>query len=84
METTISNAFLLLAIGMITVFFILSLVVILGNLLIRFLNKFFPAETPNAKKNSNRIDQPIEKAIHEIVKKVTQGKGQVSGIEKIN
>jgi len=84
METTISNAFLLLAIGMITVFFILSLVVILGNLLIRFLNKFFPAEAPNAKKNPNRIEQPIERAIHEIVKKVTQGKGQVSGIEKIN
>ncbi len=84
METTITNAFLLLVIGMITVFFILSLVVILGNLLIRFLNKFFPAETPNVSNDVNKVDQPIEKAIHEIVKKVTQGKGQVSSIEKIN
>ena len=34
----------LMGIGMITVFIILSLVVLIGNLIIRFVNKYLPEE----------------------------------------
>ena len=42
METNISNAILLLAIGMVTVFIVLMLVVLCGSLLIKLINKYAP------------------------------------------
>jgi len=45
MESTIPNALQLLAVGMITVFIILALVVLSGNILIKIVNKYAPEPT---------------------------------------
>lgn len=42
MDQNLGKALVLLAAGMITVFSILWLLIIIGNLIIRFTNKFFP------------------------------------------
>lgn len=44
MENSLGSALLLLLIGMITVFLILSLVVLSGNILIKLINRFFVPE----------------------------------------
>lgn len=77
----------LMGIGMITVFIILSLVVLLGNLIIRFVNKYLPEEV------SKRVEQVASQAgdfnrkkvaaIVSAVKIVTGGKGRVTKIEKM-
>ena len=77
----------LMGIGMITVFIILSLVVLIGNLIIRFVNKYFPEEI------SKKVETVAEKAagfnrkkmaaIVSAVKVVTEGKGQVTKVEKL-
>ena len=51
MESNISNALVLLAIGMITVFLILALVVISGNILIKIVNKYTPEPTKKFSRN---------------------------------
>lgn len=70
-----NQALTLLAIGMITVFVILTLVVLVGNLLIKVVNRL----TPDA-----GIEISPEKlaAITAAVEVVTDGKGKVSHIEK--
>lgn len=77
----------LMGIGMITVFIILSLVVLLGNLIIRFVNKYLPEEV------SKKVEQVASQAsdfnrkkvaaIVSAVKIVTEGKGRVTKIEKM-
>lgn len=42
MNEGFSTAFMLMAVGMITVFTILALIVIFGNILISLVNKFIP------------------------------------------
>jgi len=49
MESTIPNALQLLAVGMITVFIILALVVLSGNILIKIVNKYAPEPTKKFK-----------------------------------
>lgn len=81
-------AFELLGVGMITVFVILSLVVILGNLIIRFINRFVP-EIENV---SAKIEKVVSTEIHprkravivSTVKSVTNNTGRVTKIEKCN
>ena len=77
----------LMGIGMITVFIILSLVVLLGNLIIRFVNKYLPEEV--SKKVQQVASQTTDfnrkkvAAIVSAVKIVTEGKGRVTKIEKM-
>jgi oxaloacetate decarboxylase gamma subunit len=77
----------LMGIGMITVFLILSLVVLIGNLIIRFVNKYLPEEV--SKKVQQVASQATEfnrkkvVAIVSAVKTVTEGKGHVTKIEKL-
>lgn len=76
----------MMGVGMITVFIILSLVVMIGNLIIRFVNKYLPEEI------SQKVRQVTDKtsglnprkvaAIVSAVKIVTEGKGRVTNIEK--
>ncbi|WP_423129009.1 OadG family protein [Gaoshiqia sp. Z1-71] len=76
----------MMGVGMITVFIILSLVVAIGNLIIRFVNKYLPEEI------SQKVQQAAGKApglnpkkvaaIVSAVKIVTEGKGHVTNIEK--
>ena len=77
----------LMGVGMITVFVILSLVVIIGNLIIRFVNRFMPEEIASVVTGTiNRagdINSKKMAAIVSAVNLVTRGKGKVTKIEKI-
>jgi len=76
----------LLGVGMVTVFLILSLVVILGNLIIRFVNRFIPEVQKTAVSMSasalSEIDPKKQAAIASAVNLVTKGSGRVIRIEK--
>lgn len=85
METELMNALSILIVGMVTVFLILWLVVIIGNVLIRITNRFSPvAETNTSKEvagasgNKNTIA-----AIVAAVDTLTNGKGKVTNIKKV-
>lgn len=77
----------MLGVGMITVFIILSLVVFIGNLIIRFVNKYFPEEVSKkvqqAASQATGLNPKKVAAIVSAVKTVTEGKGHVSRIEKL-
>jgi oxaloacetate decarboxylase gamma subunit len=77
----------LMGIGMITVFIILSLVVLLGNLIIRFVNKYLPEEVSRKVEKvaaqTSDFNRKKVAAIVSAVKIVTEGKGRVTKIEKL-
>ena len=77
----------LLGVGMVTVFTILALVVILGNLIIRFVNRFIPEiEKVSARAGqtvSYEISQKKMAVIVSAVNKLTKGTGRVNKIEKL-
>ncbi|MBN2261990.1 MAG: OadG family protein [Prolixibacteraceae bacterium] len=76
----------LLGVGMVTVFLILFLVVLIGNTIIRFINRFMPeAEkpAPAAITPSSAIDPRKMSAIVAAIQQVTNGKGKVVNIEKV-
>lgn len=88
MPETLYSAFTLLLIGMITVFTILSLVVISGNILIQLVNKYAPAPTKTPKYQPTAIPDksaiPTKKiaAIVAAVEMVTKGKAKIVKIER--
>lgn len=77
----------LMGVGMITVFIILALVVVIGNLIIRFVNKYIPEEVakviPVAVNQKNGLNPKTMAVIVSAVNSITSGKGKVSKIEKI-
>ena len=85
MEEGLSTAFMLLAVGMITVFTILALIVFFGNLLITLVNKFIPEEKVS-KVFSSLADRAMDPrkmaAIVSAVDVVTEGKAKVTSITK--
>lgn len=81
-----SQGSMLLMVGMITVFFILFLVVLFGNLIIRFVNKFLPAALPVVKGGGNSgkvIDNKIMAVLAAAVNEITGGKGKITNVEKL-
>ena len=78
---------MLLAVGMITVFTILALIVIFGNILISLVNKFIP-EAKVTKMMTRVAQGAIEPrkmaAIVSAVEIVTEGKAKVTSITKVN
>ena len=80
MENEISQALTLLGIGMITVFVVLSLVVVVGNVLIRMVNRWAPVQklSPPTSGNSNAKIAAITSA----VALITRGKGRITKIER--
>ncbi len=92
MSPELNKAFLVLVVGMITVFIILLLVVITGKLLIRFVNRYFPVEE---KENSPPIKPaPVFQSIDGIpankmaaiiaaVEAMTKSKGRIRRIEQL-
>jgi len=93
MSDALSEALLILAVGMITVFAILAMVVVTGQLLIRITNRFAPdvrvvkparavARTPYGKA-SNAIEKKKIAAIMAAVEVATGGRGRVRKIEKM-
>ena len=96
MNENLSEAILMLVIGMITVFIILGLVVLTGQVLIRITNRFAPdiKESPkgigviapnnnNTLSKNNTINKKTMAAIIGTVEMITQGKGRIEKIEKI-
>ena len=85
MEQGLSNAFNVLIVGMTTVFIILWLVVLIGNLIIKVTNKYWTDE--DLKKTPNKIKEAASKgtiaAIVAAVDAVTNGKGKVTKITKV-
>ena len=75
----------LLAVGMITVFTILFLVIIIGNLIIRLVNKYIPEEAVSRSASAAVSNTGAGKiaAIAGAVKAVTGGRGNVTKIEKL-
>ncbi len=70
---------------MITVFVILSLVVVLGKILILTVNKFFPEETVSqAPSLSTKSSAKKIAAITATVEFLTGGKGKITGIRKLD
>lgn len=82
MEPLLSEAFSLLGVGMITVFLVLLLVVITGNVLIRIVNSWTPEPKPIVV--SNEIPGRELSAITAAVEAFTLGQGSITKIEKKN
>jgi len=85
MEQSLSNAFSILIVGMATVFLILWLVVVIGNLIIRFTNKWAPAPENNQKGGTPNTPDSGDTvaAIVAAVETITKGKGKVTKITKV-
>ncbi len=83
METTVSNAFLLLGIGMITVFAVLSIVVFSGSLLISLVNKYAPDPVKESKLITPLVSNKEVAVIASVVDHLTKGKGKIESIEKL-
>jgi oxaloacetate decarboxylase gamma subunit len=86
MDNIILEALQLLAVGMITVFLILMIVIYLGKGLILLVNKFAPEEVVVSKVVSQAktdVDATTKAVIDAAVSQVTNGKGAVTKIEKI-
>ncbi|MFT6853173.1 MAG: oxaloacetate decarboxylase gamma subunit [Cyclobacteriaceae bacterium] len=84
MSTSISSALTLMAIGMITVFVVLLLVYITGNLLIKVINRWFPASEQVQRSTSSTSTHPTPTEIAVItatVEVVTFGQGNIRKIE---
>lgn len=79
---------MLLTIGMITVFTVLILIVLSGNALTYFVNKYIPEEQKVAVKPSATSPTVIDgnklAAIAKAVELITGGKGKVTKVEKRN
>ena len=83
MESNISNAFLLLGIGMVTVFIVLLLVVLCGTLLIKLVNKYAPEPIKKSKLIKPLISNKEIAVMTAVVEHITLGKGKIDSIEKI-
>jgi oxaloacetate decarboxylase gamma subunit len=82
----IGKAFELMFIGLTVVFINLYLVVLIGNLIIRFVNRYIPeisdASLETTSSNS-RINTKKLAALVSAVNIVTNGKGRISKVEKV-
>ncbi|MDF1696888.1 MAG: OadG family protein [Saprospiraceae bacterium] len=83
MESTVSNAFLLLGIGMITVFAVLSIVVISGHVLITLVNKYAPDPVKESKLIKPLVSTKEIAVITAVVDHITKGKGKIDSIKKL-
>ena len=82
----LSTAFMLMAVGMVTVFIILLVVIFLGKLLTALVNKYAPAEEVAPAKHTKHpapIPGNILASLTASVNVVTQNKGKITKIEKM-
>ncbi|MEM7374811.1 MAG: OadG family transporter subunit [Bacteroidota bacterium] len=86
MSDPTSQAFVILLVGMITIFSILALVVISGNVLIRLVNRYFPAtpvRTSPVLRKEPTFSPSTLAAIVATVEWVTAGKGHITSIQAV-
>lgn len=80
----INEAVSIMVVGIITVFFILFVIVFIGNLLIRLLNKYLPEVVVEPKLTpANNNSEKTHAAIAAAIDLVTKGKGKITNITKI-
>lgn len=85
MNEAYSTALMLLAVGMITVFTILALIVLLGNLLTSLVNRYFPEAKVSSAMGTAAdagIDPRKMAAIVSAIDVLTKGKARVTSISK--
>ena len=82
MSEYIQEAWTLLGVGMLTVFVILLVVVLIGNAIIRFINRFFPVADNGKAGALQSFGNARVAAISAAVTIVTQGKGHITKIQK--
>ncbi len=81
MQTDITNALMLLIVGMASVFMILTIIIISAKVLTYFVNHLFiRQENKKSKKSISKIELAIATAV---VEEITQGKGTIASIEKV-
>ncbi len=83
MESNITNAFILLGIGMVTVFVVLSLVVLCGASLIKLMNRIAPPAKEDAELITPLISNKEIAVLTAIVEHLTLGRGKIDSIDKI-
>lgn len=85
MSEAISTALMLMGVGMITVFLVLFLVVVVGNGLTVFVNRYIPEPVQvEIKRSKPAIEAGKLAAISAAVEVFTEGRGKVTSIEKID
>lgn len=83
MNDDMITALMLMAVGIITVFFILALIVLLGGWLIRIVNRLSPEFAgPSGGPETGLSDYGVMAAIVASVEITTGGRGKVTGIHK--
>lgn len=80
MENELSQAFSLLGIGMITVFVVLSLVAVVGNVLIRVVNRLAPLSEETTA--GSTVSKSKVAAITAAVELISGGKAHITKIER--
>lgn len=81
MTDSLQQAFTILLVGMTTVFFILSIVVVVGNLLLGFLNS--SNFILNKQDSSHNLDEKEKSILLNAVQKWSGGKAKITGITKM-
>lgn len=89
MNGNLNEAIQLMIVGMLTVFCILLIVILFGNILIKLVNKYAPEEVqtkkPVAAANNavQQVDATVKAVIDATIAQITGGKGRVSKITKL-
>ncbi|PIE78475.1 MAG: hypothetical protein CSA15_07210 [Candidatus Delongbacteria bacterium] len=84
-ESLFFDAFILMLVGMGTVFTILTLVVLTSNVLVKIINRFFPKiEKVTTKKSNDTIDSKKLAVINAAIDQISLGKAKIRSIKKIN
>ena len=85
----IFGALQLMVVGMLTVFCILLIVIGLGTLLIKLVNKYAPEEVTSqkpvaaAQSAAQQVDATVKTVIDAVVAQITGGKGHTEKITKL-
>jgi oxaloacetate decarboxylase gamma subunit len=77
------EALTLMGIGLATVFVVLLIIIFLGTLLIKTINKFFPEEVKPVAAKVQAIDANVQEAINKAIMAISGGKKSAQKIEKL-
>ena len=77
------EALTLMGIGLATVFVVLLIIIFLGTLLIKTVNKFFPEEVKPVAAKVQAIDANVQEAINKAIMAISGGKKSARKIEKL-
>jgi oxaloacetate decarboxylase gamma subunit len=77
------EALTLMGIGLATVFVVLLIIILLGTLLIKTVNKFFPEEVKPVAAKVQAIDANVQEAINKAIMAISGGKKSAQKIEKL-